>query len=221
MEDVLQVYCRPYDARQPLICVDEMGKNLVAEKRETEAMKPGQVKREDYTYEKKGSANVFVATEPLVGQRVLKVTHQRTKKDFALFLQEVLEKHYPTAEKVIVVMDNLNTHKPASFYEAFPPAQARALLDRLEFHYTPKHASWLNMAEIEFSVLVRQGLQHNIATFDELVRQVESWQNRRNALGTVVHWHFTTADARVKLARLYPVLEESAPAQDAIVTNLA
>ena len=193
MEDILQVYCRPYNARHPLICVDEMGKNLVAEKRDAEAMKPGQVKREDYTYEKQGSANVFVATEPLVGKRVLKVTHQRTKKDFALFLQDILEKHYSEAEKVIVVMDNLNTHKPASFYETFPPAQARALLDRLEFHYTPKHASWLNMAEIEFSILVRQ---------------VESWQNRRNDLGTVVHWHFTTADARVKLARLYPVIEE-------------
>jgi hypothetical protein len=208
MEDVLQVYCRPYDGRYPVICLDEMLKNLLADKRKPTAMKPGQARREDYTYDKKGSANIFVACEPLVGTRVLQVTHQRTKKDFAYFIRDVLEKEYPNAEKVVLVMDNLNTHKASSLYDAFPAAEARALLDRLEIHYTPKHASWLNMAEIEFSTLVRQGLQHNISTREALLEQVEQWQNRRNRCGIVVHWQCTTADARVKLARLYPVFEE-------------
>lgn len=212
MEDILEVYCLPYDENKPLICVDEMNKNLVKDKREPEPMEPGKVRREDYTYDKEGSANLFLACEPLLGKRYLSVTHQRTKIDFAEFIRYILEDCYPKAEKVRLVLDNLNTHKPASLYEAFPPEKARALINRLEIHYTPKHASWLNMAEIEFSVLVRLGLKENIATREELVKQVEQWEKRRNAAGTVVHWRFTTADARIKLSRLYPILEETAEA---------
>jgi len=202
------MYCLPYDENIPLVCVDEMNKNLIKDKKEPEPMEPGKVRREDYTYEKEGSANIFLACEPLSGKRYLKVTNQRTKLDFAEFIRYVLEDCYPKAEKVRLVLDNLNTHKLASLYEAFPPKKARELIKRLELHYTPKHASWLNMAEIEFSVLVRQGLQENIATREALVQQVEQWEKRRNAAGTVVHWRFTTADARIKLARLYPILEE-------------
>jgi len=202
------MYCLPYDENIPLVCVDEMNKNLIKDKKEPEPMEPGKVRREDYTYEKEGSANIFLACEPLSGKRYLKVTNQRTKVDFAEFIRYVLEDCYPKAEKVRLVLDNLNTHKLASLYEAFPPKKARELIRRLELHYTPKHASWLNMAEIEFSVLVRQGLKENIATREALVQQVEQWEKRRNAAGTVVHWRFTTADARIKLARLYPILEE-------------
>lgn len=209
MEDVLEMYCLPYDKNIPLVCMDEMNKNLISDKREPEPMEPGKVRREDYTYEKEGSANIFLACEPLVGKRHLKVTHQRTKIDFAEFIRYILEECYPEAKKVRLVLDNLNTHKLASLYEAFPAKKARALINRLEIHHTPKHASWLNMAEIEFSILVRQGLQENIATREELVKQVEQWEKRRNGAGTVVHWRFTTADARIKLSRLYPVLEET------------
>lgn len=205
MEDVLDVYCQPYDPTVPRICMDEMGKNLVQEKHSSEPAKPGQVVREDYTYEKQGRANLFVAYEPLAVKRYLKVTEQRTKQDWALFMQEVLEEHYPEASRIVVVMDNLNTHTPASFYEVFPPAQAQALANRLEIYYTPKHASWLNIAEIELSILARQGLAHNVATIEELCRQVQSWQDHRNQCVGTVSWQFRTADARIKLKRLYPV----------------
>jgi hypothetical protein len=154
--------------------------NLVKDKYPPEPAKPGQVAREDYTFEKEGRANLFIAYEPLAGKRCLKVTEHRTKKDWAIFIQELLEEQYPEAGKVVLVLDNLNTHTPASFYEVFPPEQAKALIDRLEIHYTPKHASWLNIAEIELSVLARQGLAHNIATIEELCRQVETWQDHRN-----------------------------------------
>ena len=160
--------------------MDEMSKNLVKDKYPPEPAKPGQVAREDYTYEKQGSTNLFIAYEPLAGKRYLKVTEHRTKKDWASFMQEVLEEYYPVARKIILVMDNLNTHMPASFYEIFPPAQAHALAERLEIHYTPKHASWLNIAEIELSVLARQGLARNVATIEDLCRQVQSWQEHRN-----------------------------------------
>lgn len=208
MEDVLDVYCRPYDPRRPLLCMDEMGKILVKEKHPSEAAKPGQDRREDYTYEKKGQRNLFIACEPLGGKRYLQVTARRTKKDWAHFIEDLLTLHYPTADKVILVLDNLNTHTPISLYDTFPPAKAKALLDRLEIHYTPKHASWLNIAEIELSVLARQGLEYNIATVDELCEQVQSWQEYRNQQMATVHWQFTTADARIKLARLYPTIQE-------------
>jgi DDE superfamily endonuclease len=205
MEDVLDVYCQPYDPSVPQICMDEMGKNLVKDKYPPEPAKPGQVAREDYTYKKEGHANLFIAYEPLAGKRLLKVTEQRTKKDWALFMQEVLEAQYPDAAKVVVVMDNLNTHTPASFYEVFEPQRAKALADRLEIHYTPKHASWLNVAEIELSVLARQGLTHNIATIENLCQQVQSWQEHRNQRIGTVNWQFRASDARIKLKRLYPV----------------
>jgi DDE superfamily endonuclease len=208
MEDVLDVYCRPYDENEPQVCLDEMGKILVKEKHPSEPAKPGQDRREDYTYEKKGQRNLFIACEPLGGKRYLKVTQRRTKKDWAYFIEEVLTVHYPTASKVILVMDNLNTHTPASLYDTFPPAKAKGLLDRLEIHYTPKHASWLNIAEIELSVLARQGLEHNIATVDDLCEQVQSWQAYRNHHMATVRWQFTTADARIKLARLYPTIRD-------------
>lgn len=179
--------------------------NLVKDKYPPEPAKPGQVAWEDYSYEKEGSANLFIAYEPLAGKRLVQVTEQRTKKDWALFMQEVLEEHYPDASKVVVVMDNLNTHTPASFYEMFPPKQAKALADRLEIHFTPKHASWLNSAEIEQSVLARQGLAHNIATMQDLCRQVQQWQDQRNQQIGTVNWQFRTADARIKLKRLYPI----------------
>ena len=176
MEDVLDVYCRPYTENEPVVCLDEMGKILVKEKHPPEAATPGQDRREDYTYEKPGQRNLFIACEPLGGKRYLQVTARRTKKDWAYFIEELLTLHYPTASKVILVMDNLNTHTPASLYETFPPDKAKGLLDRLEIHYTPKHASWLNIAEIELSVLARQGLEYTIATVDELCEQVQSWQ---------------------------------------------
>lgn len=208
MEDVLDVYCRPYHEREPVVCLDEMGKNLVKEKHPSEPAKPGQDRRADYTYEKKGQRNLFIACEPLGGKRYLKVTARRTKKDWAYFIEELLTVHYPNARKVVLVMDNLNTHTPASLYDTFPPDKAKGLLDRLEIHYTPKHASWLNIAEIELSVLARQGLEHNIATVDELCEQVQDWQAYRNQQMATVHWQFTTADARIKLQRLYPAIGE-------------
>jgi DDE superfamily endonuclease len=217
MEDVLEVYCQPYDPAVPRICMDEMGKNLVKDKYLPEPAKPGQVAREDYTYEKEGRANLFVAYAPLAGKRLLKVTERRTKKDWALFMQEVLEEQYPDAAKVVVVMDNLNTHTPASFYEVFPPAQAHALSSRLEIHYTPKHASWLNIAGIELSVLARQGLAYNIASIEDLCQQVQSWQDHRNQRVGTVNWQFRTADARIKLKRLYPVQQPDSQAPGHVV----
>ncbi len=208
MEDVLDVYCRPYNEREPVVCLDEMGKILVQETHAPEPAKPGQDRREDDTYEKKGQRNLFIACEPLGGKRYLKVTARRTKKDWAHFIEELLTVQYPTVSTVVLVMNNLNIHTPASLYEAFPPDQAKGLLDRLEIHYTPKHASWLNIAEIELSVLARQGLEYNIATVDELCEQVQSWQAYRNQQMATVHWRFTTADARIKLQRLYPSFQE-------------
>lgn len=194
-----------------MVCLDEMGKILVQEKHRPEAAKPGRDRREDYTYAKQGQRNLFIACEALGGKRYLQVTARRTKKDWASFIEELLTLHYPTASKVILVMDNLNTHTPASLYEAFPPDKAKGLLDRLEIHYTPKHASWLNSAEIELSVLARQGLEYNIATVDELCEQVQSWQTARNQQMATVHWQFSTADARIKLQRLYPTMRDRGP----------
>jgi hypothetical protein len=204
-----------------MICLDEMGKNLLKEKHPDDPAKPGQIKREDYTYERKGAGNVFVACEPLAGQRYLKVSRRRTRKDWAYFIHHLLTEPYAQAEQLVLVMDNLNTHSPASLYEVFPPAEAKALADRLEIHYTPKHASWLNMAEIELSVLVRQGLAHNIATIEEFRDQAERWQQRRNQAETTVNWQFTTADARIKLKRLYPVLHETKQEKRGSVTHSA
>ena len=206
MEDVLDVYCQPYDPSVPRICMDEMGKNAG---HQTNILPnwPSQARwPEKTTVTRKKAAPTFsLSMSRLSGKRSLKVTEQRTKKDWALFMQEVLKEQYPEASKVVVVMDNLNTHTSASFYEVFPPEQAKALADRLEIHYTPKHASWLNIAEIELSVLARQGLAHNIATIEDLCQQVQRWQDHRNQRVGTVNWQFRTADARIKLKRLYPV----------------
>src|SRR5260370_1388617 len=173
-----------------------------------EPAKPGQNRGEDYSCEKQGQRNLFIACEPLGGKRYLQVTARRTKKDWAHFIEELLTVRYPDARKVLLVMDNLNTHTPTSLYETFPPAKAKGLLDRLEIHYTPKHASWLNIAEIELSVLARQGLEHNIATVHELCEHVHHWQEDRNQPMATVRWQFTTAEARIKLQRWYPTFQD-------------
>ncbi|HEY3393224.1 MAG TPA: IS630 family transposase [Lacipirellulaceae bacterium] len=204
MEDVLEVYQRPYDAERPMVCMDECSKQLIGEVREPLPPKPGQVAKEDSEYERKGTANVFMAVEPLAGQRTTQVTERRTRVDWAHFVQMLLLTVYPLAKKVVLVMDNLNTHGIASLYEAFAPEVALALANRLEIHYTPKHGSWLNMAETELSVLSRQCLDRRIDDRDLMAREVAAWQTARNAATATINWQFQTADARIKLKRLYP-----------------
>ena len=209
MEDVLEVYTRPYDLARPVVCLDELSKQLVAETQTPLPVEPGQPARFDYEYERCGTANVFIINEPLVGQRTVTVTEQRTAVDFAQVVRDLLEVRYPDAEKVVLVMDNLNTHKPASLYQAFEPAVARSLLDRLEIHHTPKHGSWLNMAEIELSILSRQCLDRRIPDLEMLTREVAAWEHARNANTQAINWRFTTPDARIKLKRLYPSIQDS------------
>ena len=204
MEDVLDVYQRPYDPQRPQVCLDEASKQLLGEVREPLPLRPGQPAREDYEYERHGTANLFLLSEPLRGWRHVKVTDQRTRVDFAQVIQEVVDVHYPEAEIIVLVMDNLNTHSPASLYEAFEPAEAKRLADKLEIHYTPKHGSWLNMAEIELSVLGRQCLAQRLPDKERLTDEVASWEARRNQHSVRIDWRFTTADARIKLKRLYP-----------------
>jgi hypothetical protein len=206
MEDVLDVYHRPYDPRFPQVCMDETSKQLVGETRTPVPMQPGQPARIDYEYVRHGVRNLFMFVEPLAGRRQVMVTARRTKQDWALAMRELLEVHYPTAERVVVVLDNLNTHVGAALYETFPAAHARRLLGRLELHYTPPHGSWLNMAEIELSVLARQCLDRRIPDHATLTSEVAAWQTRRNAAQSRIDWRFTTADARIKLKRLYPSL---------------
>ena len=214
MEDVLEVYTRPYDERFPQLCMDESGKQLIADKLDGLPMQPGQPERYDYSYEQGPMLNLFLACEPLAGKRMVKVTEHRTSKDWAHFMQEVIDVQYPNAQKIILVMDNLCTHSPAAFYHAFPPAEARRLAAKLEIHHTPLHGSWLNMAEIEFAALARQCLSRHIATREELDREVQAWQCRRNAEAITVNWRFTTADARIKLKRLYPSLKTTTTNSD-------
>lgn len=204
MEDVLEVYHRPYDVDHPVVCMDECSKQLVAEVREPLSPKPGHVAKEDSEYERKGTANVFMAVEPLAGQRTTQVTERRTRIDWAGFVQMLLLTVYLLAKKVVRVMDNLNTHGIASLYEAFTPDVALALAARLEIHYTPKHGSWLNMAETEWSVLSRQCLDRRIDNRDRMAREIATWQADRNAANARINWQFKTADARIKLKRLYP-----------------
>jgi hypothetical protein len=208
MEEVLNVYTRPYDELYPQVCMDEMSKQLISETRVPLPMQPGQPACYDYEYERQGTCNLFIANEPLAGKRYLKVTQQRTKRDWALFICDLVDVYYPTAEKIVLVMDNLNTHTLASLYEVFPPAEARRLARKLEVYYTPKHGSWLNMAEIELSVLSRQCLDRRIGKLPELEREVTAWQAKRNASEVGIHWRFTTADARIKLKRLYPSIPD-------------
>lgn len=207
MEDVLEVYRRPYDPRFPVVCLDEQSKQLVKQTREPVEAKPGQNRREDYEYERNGTANLFMLFEPLACWRYVKVTKRRTKIDFANVIRELVDELDPDAAKIVLVMDNLNTHKVASLYEAFPPAEARRLIDKLEIHYTPKHGSWLNMAETELGVMTKQCLDRRIPDLSTLASEVAAWQQQRNEAETTVDWQFTTEDARIKLKQLYPSIQ--------------
>lgn len=206
MEDILEVYQRPYDRQRPLVCLDETSKQLIAETRVPIAAKPGQPGRHDYEYRRNGTANLFMMFAPLEGWRHVKVTDRHTAVDYAQVLKELSDTHFPGSAKIVLVQDNLNTHKPASLYEAFPPAEARRLVERFEWHYTPKHGSWLDMAESELSVLSSQCLDRRIPDQQVLKEEVEAWEADRNRKHAKADWQFTTADARVKLKRLYPAL---------------
>ena len=208
MEDVLDVYQRPYDPKRPLVCMDETSKQLVGETRAPVPAAPGQAARVDYEYMRRGTANVFLFCEPLVGQRRVKITERRTKVDWAVSVRELVDVVHAQAEKIVLVLDNLNTHAAASLYEAFPPAEAKRIVDRLEIHYTPKHGSWLNMAEIELGMLGRQCLDRRIDNAAELQREAAAWETARNAKTVRIDWRFTTSDARNKLKKLYPSIQE-------------
>ena len=205
MEKVLDVYRRPYDPKFPVICMDESPRQLIDEVKTPIPLAPGRPARHDYEYKRHGVCNVFMANEPLAGKRMVKITERKTKQDWACFIGEI-EGRYNDAEKITLVMDNLNTHNPGSLYEAFPPDQAKKLWDRFEFVYTPKHGSWLNMAEIELNVLIRQCLNRRIPEMATVTTEVEAWQNHRNTQNASINWQFTTKDARIKLKRLYPSL---------------
>jgi DDE superfamily endonuclease len=230
MEDVLEVYMRPYDPRFPQVCMDETSKQLLGEVRAPlppRAATPehrGTPARADHEYEREGTANLFLACEPLRGWRHVAVTARRTAVDWAHFIRDLVDVQYPQAERIVLVLDNLNTHRPASLYEAFAPAEARRLLARLEIHYTPKHGSWLDMAEIELSVLAQQCLDRRLATREELAHEVAAWEAERNVAAVTIDWRFTTDDARIKLKHLYPTLVKTVPsaagAADGIV-NIA
>lgn len=207
MERVLDVYKRPYDPRRPVVCMDESPRQLIRETRIPVPARPGAAARHDYEYERCGVCNVFMAVEPLAGKRITRVTPRKTRPDWASFLQEIATQ-YATAEKITLVMDNLNTHTPGSFYETFPPVVAKELWDRFEFVYTPKHGSWLNIAEIELNVLIKQCLDRRIDTIEEMQAEVKAWENWRNNRVATINWQFTCDDARIKLRRLYPTLED-------------
>jgi len=207
MEDVLDLYTLPYDPHYPQVCFDESSKQLIGESRAPLPAKPGELERYDYEYVRNGVVNLFMFFAPLHNWRHVKVTARRTKEDWAYCMRDLVDVHFPQAIRIRLVEDNLNTHDPAALYEVFAPAEAKRILDRLEFHYTPKHGSWLNMAEIEFSVLSRQCLHPRIADKPTLEREVAAWQVERNEAQATVHWRFTTSDARIKLKRLYPSIE--------------
>ena len=206
MEDVLEVYHLPYDPRYPVVCMDESSKQLIGEVREPVACAPGRVARMDDEYVRNGVAEIFMEVEPLSGKRHVAITERRTRKDWAQQIKEMLDERYPDAVKVRLVMDNLNTNSIASLYEAFDPKEARRLAERLDIHYTPKHGSWLNMAEIELSVLKGQCLGRRIDTMENMKTEVIAWEQDRNNSLKKINWQFTTSDARVKLTRLYPKL---------------
>ena len=206
MEDVLEVYHRPHDPEYPVVCVDETSKQLISETRVPIKAKPGQPARHDYEYERNGTANLFMMFAPLEGWRHVEVTDHHTAVDFAHMLRDLSDAHFPGATKIVLMEDNLNTHKPASLYEAFPAAEARRLVERFEWHYTPKHGSWLNMAEFELSVLSGQCLDRRIPDKQTLTEEVAAWEHARNKKHVKADWQFTTADARVKLKRLYPAM---------------
>jgi hypothetical protein len=207
MEDVLEVYRRPYDPKRPLVCIDEMPKQLLTDIREPLPMQSGKPERFDYEYKRGGVADLFMLFEPLAGKRHIETTDQRRRVEWAEVMRIVSDELYPEAEKIDVVLDNLNTHVLAAFYLAFEPSLARRLVERFELHYTPKHGSWLNMAEIELSALVRQCLDRRIPDKDTLIREVKAWEDQRNSEVVKVHWQFITADARTKLRSLYPKIQ--------------
>jgi hypothetical protein len=204
MEDVLALYAQPYDPDYPVVCFDEKSLQLLAETQPPSCVGPGEPARHDYEYKRQGTANLFVSVEPLAGRRRVSVTEQRTRLDFAREMKHLVDVDYPRAKCIRVVLDNLNTHEPASLYEAFAPEEASRLRQRLEFHHTPKHASWLNMAEIEISALSRQSLKRRIPDMAALICETTAWQSDRNRAQVKIHWHFSVSDARSKLRRLYP-----------------
>lgn len=207
MEDVLDVYLRPYDPRLPQVCLDETSRQLLGEVNAPLPVAPDHPARQDYEYVREGVCTLFLVCEPLRGWRHVTVSDHRTRVDWAHCIKELVDVHYPDAEKIILVQDNLNTHTPASLYETFSPAEAKRLADKLEIHYTPKHGSWLDMAEIELSVLSRQCLDQRIADRTTLEQEVAAWEQRRNADSRRIDWRFTTPDARIKLKHLYPVIQ--------------
>lgn len=208
MERVLDVYKKPYDEEFPVVCMDESPKQLIEEVRPSRAMKPGQEARVDYEYIRHGVVNVFMAGEPLKGKRFVEVTAFKTKKDWAVFVKRIADEWYPAAKKITLVMDNFKTHSASAFYETFEPAEAKRLWDRFEFVYTPKHGSWLNMAEIELHVLNGQCLNRHIPTMQKIKEEVAAWQNNRNNKNNKINWQFENKDARIKLKRLYPSLHD-------------
>ncbi len=207
MEDVLEVYMRPHDPARPLVCLDESSKQLIIETRKPVAAAPGRPARIDYEYTRNGVANLFMIFAPLEGFRHVEVTERRTAVDYARILEDVSDERFPNAEKIVLVQDNLNTHNPAALYEAFPPEQARRLVERFEWHYTPKHGSWLDLAESELAVLAAQCLDRRIPDRQTLEREIQAWTTARNQTKAKATWRFTTQDARIKLARLYPQFE--------------
>ena len=213
MEDALELYVRPYNEKEPLVGLDEGSTQLLSEKKEPLEMEPGKVKRVDYEYEREGFCSIFLACEPLAGKVITSVNERRTKQDFAHFIKHLVDDIYPNAEKIVLLMDNLNTHTPGSLYATFPPEEAMRFSQKLEIHYTPLHGSWLNVAEIELSVLGRQVLGERVKDISSLRQKVAAWQLKRNAHPVTINWRFTTQDARIKLKRLYPVIEESTPTE--------
>ena len=208
MEDVLDVYMRPYNPEYPLVCMDEMPKQLLGDMHDPVEAEPGQPQREDFTYTRGGAVDTFMFFEPLGGKRHVEVFEQRRRVEWAEGMRIVSDVLYPQAKKIIVVLDNLNTHKPASFYQAFAPEEAHRLANRFEFHHTPKHGSWLNMAEIELSALTRQCLNRRIPDTQTLKREIQAWEAERNSELVKAHWQFTTSDARIKLRHLYPRIHD-------------
>ena len=206
MEGVLEVYAAPYNPKRPQVCFDERPVQLLANVLPPMPASPGQPQRYDYEYARQGVANLFIMCQPLVGWREVKATHQRKKTDFALCMQELVDIHFPQADQIDLVLDNLNTHSPAALYEAFPPDEARRILRKIVFHYTPKHGSWLNMAEIEISILSRQCLKQRIDSLERLQAIVQVWTHQRNSQATKINWCFDVSNARTKLSRLYPSL---------------
>lgn len=208
MEQVLDVYKRPYSKENPLICMDESPKQLIKETRIPIEMKSGSERKEDYEYERCGVCNIFMVNEPLKGKRHIKITEFKTKKDWAEFIKEIADLYYSKAKKITLVMDNYGTHTPGALYEAFPPQEAKRIFDRFDFVYTPKHASWLNMAEIELNVLMGQCLSRRIDNMDEIKKEVNAWQKHRNNKDCKIEWRFTSKNARIKLKKLYPSIHE-------------